>query len=76
MSTTTTFENCPFCAAEATPREGLFARLMAARMRHGRARVQSYLARQSDEKLAGLGFEPEQIAHIRSTGEIPANFWG
>jgi hypothetical protein len=54
---------------------GLFDAVVAARQRQGKAYVKAYLARQSDSTLASLGFNPEQIAAIRKTGEIPASFW-
>jgi len=78
MSNTTTFDmhaTAASSAAVASSKPTFFQRLIAARMRQGKARVSGYLARQSDATLADLGFTGEQIAAIRKTGEIPASFW-
>lgn len=79
MSNTSTFDtfDSPAAPSKSTTasKPGFFDRLIASRMRHGKARVSSYLARQSDGTLADLGFNAEQIAAIRKTGEIPVSFW-
>jgi len=78
MSNTTTFDMHSATASSASvgsSKPSFFQRLIAARMRQGKARVSGYLARQSDVTLADLGFTTDQIAAIRKTGEIPTSFW-
>lgn len=78
MSNSTTFNlhGATTSTASAAPsKPSILQRLIAARMRRGKARVSGYLARQSDVTLADLGFTADQIAAIRKTGEIPTSFW-
>jgi hypothetical protein len=75
MSTTTTFDLRTAEAAAEPRKPGFLNRLIESRMRQARARVAHYLTAQSDETLADLGFDAEQIAEIRATGRIPASFW-
>lgn len=77
MSTTTTFDMHSATIADAAPakKTGFFDRLIAARMRQGKSHVAHFLAMKSDADLAALGFNAEQIAAIRKTGEIPLSFW-
>ena len=77
MSTTTfdLHDSTSVSASSGIRKPGFWARLIAARAQHGQARVSHFLAGKSDEALAELGFKPEQIAAIRTTGQIPASFW-
>lgn len=73
MSTTTaTFGHS---AVTTAPRKSFIERLIEARMRQGRARVQSTFARMSDTQLADIGFTPDQVRHVRATGTMPADYW-
>lgn len=74
MSTTTTI-NLDHCLSATAGKPSFFSRLVKAREAAGAASVRAYFARQSDETLAGLGFKPDQVAHIRAHGTIPASFW-
>ena len=75
MSTTTTFDIGHIDSTTPARKPGFFDRLIAARMREGKARVSHYLAGQSDRTLRDLGFNADEIAEIRKSGEIPATFW-
>jgi len=50
-------------AAPASP--GLFARLSQARELRARRQILAYLASQTDARLAGFGFSPEDIHELR-----------
>jgi len=54
-------------AAPAAPRTapGLLQRLLAARVRQAEDHIRLYLARQSDARLAALGFGAAEIAALR-----------
>jgi uncharacterized protein YjiS (DUF1127 family) len=76
MSTTsTTFDTVASTAAEATPQKGFLQWLIEARQRQGAARVRAVFARMSDHHLADIGFNRDQIEHIRAKGSIPDTFW-
>jgi hypothetical protein len=75
MSTTTTVDLQAPNATTTEPRTGIFRRLIAARMREAEARARQHIARLPDQTLAELGLSPEQIATVRATGELPADFW-
>jgi hypothetical protein len=51
-------------AAPASP-PGLFARLSQAREMRARRETLAYLMSQSDDRLAGLGFSPDDIRDLR-----------
>ena len=57
-------------AANPSPSAGLFTRLIQARETGANRQVAAYLASQSDERLAGLGFNTNGIASIRA-GKLP-----
>ena len=77
MSTTTTiFENSEAIASgQKVAGKGFFDRLIQARMRRGKETVRFQMSRMSEDRLAGLGFTAEQIAYIRTNGDIPKSFW-
>ena len=52
-------------AAPSPTSPGLFARLVHQREMRARREVASYLMTQSDERLAGLGFGPDDIRDLR-----------
>ena len=75
MSTTATFGHHAATATESAPRKSFFQWLMEARMQQGEARVRAAFARMSDFHLADIGFNPDQIRHIRAKGTVPDTFW-
>ena len=77
MSTTTaTFgHGHATTAPAAAPRKSFFQRIVEARTLQGKSRVRATFARMSDSQLADIGFNADQIRHVRATGAIPASFW-
>lgn len=65
--------------AEGARKESFFqvlcSRFIASREREATRRVAQYLAIQSDDRLADLGFSADQIGEIRRTGSIPASYY-
>jgi hypothetical protein len=67
MSTLTMrLEDIASPAANPSPSIGLFTRLIRARETSANRRVAAYLASQSDERLAALGFDASGISSIRA----------
>ena len=67
MSTLTMrLEDVASPTANASPSTGLFTRLIRARETSANRRAVSYLASQSNERLAALGFDADGIATIRA----------
>jgi hypothetical protein len=67
MSTLTMrLEDIASPAANPSPSTGLFTRLIRARETSANRRVVAYLASQSDERLAALGVDANDIASIRA----------
>lgn len=76
MSTTTvTFDHAAASETDSTPRTGLLQWLIKSRERQGEAQVRAVFARMTDRQLADLGFTPDQVGHVRTTGSIPASYW-
>jgi uncharacterized protein YjiS (DUF1127 family) len=53
----------------------LFAAIVASREAQARRMIASEFSRMSEQRLADLGFTPEQARRIRQTGTIPADYW-
>lgn len=66
MSTTVSYRDFIHDTAAPAKRPSFFSRLIAAREQEAGIRVNAYLARQSDERLAGLGFAPNQIKQLKA----------
>lgn len=80
MSTTTidTYDHAihdTVASPGAAKRQGVMARVIAARTLQAEAHIRSFLLRHTDRGLADLGFSDEQIREIRATGRIPASYW-
>lgn len=72
---TTTIDFDTTTGTENVAGKSMFDRLVEHRTRRGEAAVKAYLARLSDTSLADLGFKPDHIKAIRTTGTIPASFF-
>jgi hypothetical protein len=71
MSTLTIrLEDIASPTANASPLTGLFTWLIRAREASANRKVVAYLASQSEERLAALGFDANAIASIRA-GKLP-----
>lgn len=71
MSTLTMrLEDIASPTANASPSTGLFARPIRARETSANRQVVAYLASQSDDRLAALGFDARGMASIRA-GRLP-----
>ena len=71
MSTLTMrLEDIASPAANPSPSTGLFTRLIRARAASANWKVVAYLASQTDERLASLGFDANAIASTRA-GKLP-----
>jgi hypothetical protein len=55
----------PLGERQAKSRDSSFKRLLTAREAEARQRTRGYLAGQSNERLAGLGFTADDIAALR-----------
>ena len=67
MSTLTMrLEDIASPAANPSPSISLFTRLIRARETSAKRQVAAYLASQSDERLAALGFDADDIASTRA----------
>jgi uncharacterized protein YjiS (DUF1127 family) len=53
----------------------LLAGIVASREAQARRVIAREFSRMSDQRLADLGFTPEQVGRIRQTGTIPTDFW-
>jgi uncharacterized protein YjiS (DUF1127 family) len=75
-ATTYTSGACAPTSLKATrpKRPGFLAHLVAARARAAELHTRRYLSGLSDERLADLGFTAEDIARIRRSGSIAADF--
>lgn len=58
-----------------SPSKGLWQRFLEARERWAMHRVEGMLGRMSDNQLADIGLNHEQIRHVRVQGTIPADYW-
>ena len=71
MSTLTMrLEDIASPAANPSPSTSLYTRLIRSREASANRRVVAYLAWQTDERLASLGFDANAIASIRA-GKLP-----
>ncbi len=75
MSTTTATFGHHTATVDSAPRKGFFERFIEARMRQGKTRVGATFVRMSDTQLADLGFNPDQVRHVRKTGTVPDSYW-
>lgn len=75
MSTTSATFGHHSATADTAPRKSFFERIIEARMRQGQARVGATFERMSDAQLADLGFNPDQVRHVRKTGLVPDSYW-
>jgi uncharacterized protein YjiS (DUF1127 family) len=51
-------------------------RLFESRMRPVETKIRDTLDRLSDHDLADIGFNPDHVREIRSTGKLPTNLRG
>ena len=71
MSTATTITFLDALTGAETSKPTLFSHLARAQEARAAAHIRAFLSHKSDQGLAELGFNAEQIAHIRKLGTMP-----
>lgn len=64
-------------SADSTPSflDRWFSRFIEGRVAAGERRAQAQLRALSPEILAGFGLSKDEVAAVRATGKLPANYW-